>query len=228
MPRKKQMVTIPQEYSAGQGIDYMSNARRNNCQRKLYAGIEALMGKNLERVVRPDELRSAFPESAATILVSKLAMVSWLSVDTLKGPLYKLTIDRELKAICENRSPRPQLNGKSIMQFCADLRSEIKRRREAAHYRRARAHNQWCPDNVIKVEICQLIDWIENQLDQLETINPGQSANVQEGAVMPLNRAKGSENGTKDQFRTGSAHAGTSGEICEHATPSRGTESEVI
>jgi hypothetical protein len=99
--------------------------------------------------------------------LQRCARIPWLRHSyTKEGILF--TIDYELKEICEWHTSRPELNGRSYAQFYADLRQEITRRRKKA--KDYSAQTNWNPDSAIKVEMHDLLDWIELQLDRIVTL----------------------------------------------------------
>jgi hypothetical protein len=224
---------LPKKLSE-EAIARRANHLRNLRRDKIYRIIERLIPDS-NTVVKDEDLREIFGgwghsrDGRMTPDFRAIGLIPWLGIEQLPGREYKLTIDKELKEICELRRSRLQLGGRSLYQFYSDLRREITRRREEANFRRSRAHNRWSPDNVNKLDLCELIAWIESELDKIETINAGQSANVQEGAVDSLSsKSKRENNGTKDQLRTGPADAGTGPKILTDAIPSGGADQKAV
>lgn len=184
---------------------------RHAARKAIIAGVELLAGG--DQPITLPSIRSAGIADYAHFL-TKASMLPWLTIELVGQEQWIFIIDRNLKELCELYEPRPQLGGMSFVKFMGNLRREITRRRTEANYRRARAHNRWSPDSVNKVELCQLVDWIERELDKIGNLKPGQSANVQEDAVTTLNAARENNNGYEDQLRAGSADTRTGPEIC--------------
>lgn len=93
-----------------------------------------------------------------------LRAIPWITVER-DGDKAKLVIDEELRAICEGRAPRPELNGWSFRAFMKNLRETIIQKRQAAHDGRTRS--SWNPERVLKFKQADLLDWIERQLDTI-------------------------------------------------------------
>ena len=91
-------------------------------------------------------------------------MVPWLLI-TRDDRGTTLTIDAELRAICESRAPRPTLNGQSVHHFLRALRTELTRRRKENHDERAK--QKWTNEHVIKLKQSELLDWLETELDRV-------------------------------------------------------------
>jgi hypothetical protein len=160
------------------------------------------------------------PVQVTGTFLGRVGAIPWLHIQYHGNGRYRFMIDRKLRDLCDWYSPDASPGGQSRAGFYKTLRAEIKRRREEANYRRAKAHKRWTPESVIKLELCQLIDWIEAQLD---TINPGQSANAQEDAFTPRECARQEEShGKETQFGTCPPHTGTCPEIrIDEATSGR-------
>lgn len=96
--------------------------------------------------------------------LKRIRLIPWLTIDrTLDGTVF--TIDQDLREICERRVPRPALDGGSIRDFLAHLRSEMQRRRKE---NRDAAHAvKWNSDTIIKREQSDLLDWVEDQLGRI-------------------------------------------------------------
>jgi hypothetical protein len=91
-------------------------------------------------------------------------LIPWLYIDrTQEGTA--LTIDRELREICEGRAPRPALEGFSIRGFLKHLRENITRRRKENHDEREKA--RWSTQAINSREQTDLLDWIELELDRV-------------------------------------------------------------
>jgi len=94
-----------------------------------------------------------------------LHLIPWLRITRHDNNTVSLEIDEELRAICEARAPRPELNGFSITEFYRHLRAEIRRRREAND--QARKGKNWSHEGINKLELVKLLDWIERELDRV-------------------------------------------------------------
>lgn len=93
-----------------------------------------------------------------------LRMLYWVTVErTPHG--YRFSVDEELRLICEDRAPRPQLGGAGVYAFIKRLAKEIDhKRKENQEKNKAR---KWNPDNTVKTEQKRLLDWIETELAAL-------------------------------------------------------------
>jgi hypothetical protein len=94
-----------------------------------------------------------------------LYLIPWLRITGHDNNTVTLQIDQELRAICEARAPRPELNGFSVTEFYRHLRAEIRRRREAND--QARKGKNWSHEGINKLELVKLLDWIERELDRV-------------------------------------------------------------
>jgi hypothetical protein len=103
------------------------------------------------------------PPSITT--VTALMLIPWVAIDITNDHKVNINIDRELRAICEGRASRPQLGNLSYDEFYSALRAEIKRRRLAND--QARKGRKWNHEGIIKREMVELLDWIEQQLDRI-------------------------------------------------------------
>jgi len=91
-------------------------------------------------------------------------LIPWLTIDrTVAGTTF--VIDRDLRAICDGRAPRPALGHQSIRAYLQHLRDEITRRRKENHddFRK----RKWNHEGILKREQSALLDWIEEQLNQV-------------------------------------------------------------
>jgi hypothetical protein len=94
-------------------------------------------------------------------------LLPWLTIDrTAEGTIFK--IDEPLRAICEGKRPRPELEFKSISDYLCNLRAEITRRRKNNHDEFMK--RRWDSLPISKREQTELLDWIEQQLDRLPTL----------------------------------------------------------
>lgn len=105
--------------------------------------------------------------------VRVLALIPWLKVeresaydqdgsDTFR---IKVTIDHELRAICEDRSPRPELDNKTRVEFYKELRAHITRSRKENHDRKRQS--KWSPEAISMRHQSELLDYIEDMLDRV-------------------------------------------------------------
>jgi hypothetical protein len=193
--------------------------------RKKGSSAEASRAGNTRRHGAVQDLIQTVDKLAATgtavcvanTILRRAAAIPWLDIQNVGSAKFTFTIDRELRNICDWHTRHAHLGGQSHVDFYKTLRAEIKRRREEANYER-KSRLRWTPENVITLELCRLIDWIE---DELNSINPGQSANGREVALTSRNSA-GENNGTKDQLGTCSTYPGTGAESGNDAPPSGG------
>jgi hypothetical protein len=150
----------------------------------------------------------------------RLGGIPWLQIQYAGNGKHIFTINRQLRDICEWQTPPTNPDALSPLTFYKNLRAEIKRRREEADYERKR-RLRWTPESVITIELCRLIDWIEDELDK---IDQGQSANVRQDASTSHQVCKKVETNGSDEnkLRTSSIDPGTGTTICDDATTSGG------
>jgi len=91
-------------------------------------------------------------------------LIPWLKI-TGDGNRIKLEIDEGLRAMCEARAPRPELNGWSLRAWTCNLRVMITQRRKENHDERMK--KRWQPEEVVRRKQTELLDWIENELDKV-------------------------------------------------------------
>jgi hypothetical protein len=102
-----------------------------------------------------------------------LALIPWLKVERGGKPEQnsgepiniKLTIDHELRAICEDRAPRPELDHKTRAEFYKELRAHITRSRKENHDRKRQS--KWTPESISMRHQSELLDYIEDMLDRV-------------------------------------------------------------
>jgi len=105
------------------------------------------------------------PGMPATIHGLRAAhLIPWLKI-TRDGNRVRQEIDQELRAVCEARAPRPELNGWSLSAWARNLRMTITQRRKGNHDERMK--KRWQPEEVVLRRQTELLDWIENELDKL-------------------------------------------------------------
>ncbi len=96
--------------------------------------------------------------------LQRVRLIPWLAIDrTVAGTTF--VIDADLRAICEGRAPRPALGNQSLRAYLQDLRAEITRRRKENHdeFRK----RKWNSESILKREQTALLDWIEEQLNEV-------------------------------------------------------------
>ena len=91
-------------------------------------------------------------------------LIPWLKI-TRDGNRIKPEIDEGLRAMCEARAPRPELNGWSLRAWTCNLRAMITQKRKENHDERMK--KRWQPEEVVRRKQTELLDWIENELDKL-------------------------------------------------------------
>jgi hypothetical protein len=94
-----------------------------------------------------------------------LAMVPWIKINREGNKTVTIHIDEELKAICEGRAPRPEINGWSYRAWFKNLRETIIQRRKENND--ARLKKNWSTDQVSKAEQTDLLNWVEKELDKI-------------------------------------------------------------
>jgi hypothetical protein len=95
----------------------------------------------------------------------KSLVIPWVHVERREDGKVRLTIDQELRDICDGRVPRPAMAGKSLKQAVTDLAGEIDRRRTANHEKQKTI--RWHPELVRVEEQRHLLEWIETELRQV-------------------------------------------------------------
>jgi hypothetical protein len=136
-------------------------AKREKTRKAIFAEIEKLADGDFHTA---REWNKTFPQGHS----SALSVIPWLTIEWNKENRVKLTVDEELRAICEGRMPRPEINGFSVQAFLRQLRGEITRRRKENHDERMK--RRWNPDDILRREQTNLLDWIENELDRVPPI----------------------------------------------------------
>lgn len=94
----------------------------------------------------------------------RVTLIPWLTIERANHQTT-FKIDRELRDICEDRVPRPDLNSFSVVGFLKNLRADLTRRRKENSDERQK--RRWNPDNLDKREQSKLLDWIETELDRV-------------------------------------------------------------
>lgn len=103
------------------------------------------------------------------LLLLKCEFLPWVRVQQDENG-YVFTIDTRLRMICELSQSDHRLPARSLGDFFYSLRAEIaKRRRDGAS---ARKQRRWNPDGIIKAELIELIQWIEDELDKVHAVIP--------------------------------------------------------
>jgi hypothetical protein len=143
-----------------------SNKRRIRETRlaRIYSAVEALANGKRHEPARGARLTLSGVPGYVTGLRA-LYLIPWLNITRNDDNTVTLAIDQELRAICEARAPRPELNGFSVTEFYRHLRAEIRRRREAND--QARKGKNWSHEGINKLELVKLLDWIESELDRV-------------------------------------------------------------
>jgi hypothetical protein len=144
-----------------------SNRRRIRTRSlaRLYGAVE-----NLADGVRHEPLRvhthvtlSGVPTNITGLRA--LHLIPWLNITRHDDNTVTLEIDHELRAICEARAPRPELNGWSYRAWSKNLRKTITQKRKENHDERMR--KSWQPENIVLRKQTELLNWIEEELDRL-------------------------------------------------------------
>ena len=104
--------------------------------------------------------------------MERARMLPWLAIERLPDG-FRFTVDEELRAVCEDHAPRPQLSGAGVHAFINRLTKEIYRRRKENNEKNKAI--KWNPDNTLKTEQKRLLDWIEAELATLSELmaSPG-------------------------------------------------------
>jgi len=117
-------------------------------------------------------------ERSVELFIARVRMLPWLTVnrhaaddDPKVGQRdrgkskYSFTVDEELRLICEDRAPRPQLNGMSLQAAIEKIAEEIYRRRKENNEKYKTS--KWNPENIRKGEMKAILDWTEKELATL-------------------------------------------------------------
>jgi len=110
---------------------------------------------------------------AKNAAISGWSLLPWIEITPdPRSQSYYFKIDRYLRAVCEDRVPRPSTSNaksaeelKSLIASLGDLRREITRRRKEA--KAERAASEWAPTETIIPEVINLLNFIETALDKL-------------------------------------------------------------
>ena len=122
-------------------------------------------------------------------LLQRARMLPWLTIERMPEG-YRLTVDEELRSICEDHAPRPQLSGAGVHAFIKRLAKEIDRKRKENHEKRQTI--KWNPDNVVKLEQKRLLDWIEAELSTLNQLMTSSGPDIM-SAIRALKHPSGDE-----------------------------------
>jgi len=141
-------------------------------------------------------------------MLSLCSLAPWFHVQTVPGTgteagqviKYKVTVDHDLKALCDNHVPGP--TGESPDAFVKRVLAELIRQRKGVE---DRFRGNWVPDNTSKMGLVRILDWIQTELYQFTS---GHSINGRSAAsALPL--AQENHHGEEDQVRTTAAHKRT-------------------
>ena len=130
----------------------------------------------------------------------------WVRLRDVAGGKIHVTIDLELKDICERR----RNGGELPMEFATRLYKEFTRRRKEADL--GNKQRVWNPDAVSKLDLMKIIVWMEGELQTYingPSIN-GPSVNAREKAVRLLQQEKKGQYDNQNGFHDAPAHTGTS------------------
>ena len=115
-----------------------------------------------------------------------LRFIPWLHIATVRvdglGAAYQVTIDEDLKGICEGR--RPSRSGERPNDFCQRLLAELIRRREEINDKNIRG--RWLPDHVSKLELKLILDWIQGELEHFNGGQSDQWARESRATITPI------------------------------------------
>jgi hypothetical protein len=141
---------------------------RARAERCLIQRIERLANQppvTRERLAKNLGLKN--PQQSVSTFLSCARLIPWVQVDIHDDGTITTRIDDKLRQICEWDRGRPAIGGVSVTAFLRELRSEITRRRQANHDKLNA--ERWNPEAVIKRFQTELLDWIENKLDEIDT-----------------------------------------------------------
>lgn len=110
---------------------------------------------------------------AKNATISCWSVLPWIEITPVpRSSSYHFRINRYLRAVCEDRVPRPPTANsncteefKSLIASLSDLRREITRQREEA--KAERDASQWTPTATIVPQVVNLLNYIEAKLDEL-------------------------------------------------------------
>lgn len=169
MPSKKGAVSVARMARAtatpnrlAKSVDGMQ-AKKSEADEEMFVSIT----KIADGTRRTDaQVAKATGYQSASFL-HRIRLIPWLRIDrTVDGLMFH--IDEELRAICDGRRPRAPLSYKSIDHFLRTLRAEITRRRKENHDEFLK--RRWNSELILKREQTALLDWIEQQLDQVPMV----------------------------------------------------------
>lgn len=133
------------------------------------------------------ELSNATGRSDIGQFLARARMLPWLTIDRMPDG-YRFTVDEELRSICEDHAPRPQLRGAGVHAFIKRLAKEIYRKRKENQEKNNAI--KWNPDNTLKTEQKRLLDWIETELSALTQLMASSGPDVM-SAIRTQNHPSG-------------------------------------
>jgi hypothetical protein len=154
----------------------MNTKTRSPAERRLIQRIERLANQppvTRARLAKNLGLKES-QQSVITNFLSYARLIPWVQIESHDG-IVTTRIDDELRQVCEWNRGRPAIGGVSVTAFLRELRSEITRRRQANHDKLNA--ERWNPEAVVKRFQTELLDWIENKLDEIDTPPPPRSHN---------------------------------------------------
>ncbi len=138
-------------------------ARQSETNEQLFAAV----AKVADGRRRTDAQVATITGYNPQFFLARIRLIPWLRIDrTPEGLTFH--VDAPLRAICDEQLPRPELAYRSINHFLRELRAEITRRRKENHDEFQK--RRWNSELILKREQTSLLDWIEQQLDQVPTL----------------------------------------------------------
>ena len=131
--------------------------------------------------------------AAVEDFLGRVRMLPWVEVQRTEGDAYRVLVDEELRMICEDHEPRPQLNGLSVQAFIKRLSKEIYRKRKENNEKNKAI--KWNPDNTLKTEQKRLLDWIELELSKLTEFMASSGPDYSMSATRTQNHPDADEEG---------------------------------
>jgi len=159
-----------------------ADENRSDRQRRLVC--EAAMKMADGRVHSVQRICDMTGHMGAEQFLRRAPMLPWLKIERLPDG-YRFVVDEELRLICEDRMPRPQLNGAGIHAFIKRLAKEIDCKRKENHEKHKAA--KWNPDNVSKIEQKRLLDWVERELLKLADLMASSGPDYSMSAIRTQN-----------------------------------------
>ncbi len=142
--------------------DAAARTRITRAHQRLFDRIATVSG--VPRTVDDLGARLGLKGAETRRFLHDAALLPWVRIDR-SGDAYTIHVDNNLRELCALQGPRPDVPGGSVAAFLGTLRREIVRRRKENHdeFRK----RKWNHEGILKREQSAILDWIEEQLNQV-------------------------------------------------------------